>query len=142
VNQVGSRPLWLGHADDGRNFIQLFDKGIEALIQLAPDEPPLIPPRELLYFRIPLVDGGENPSDRLLLAVRLIADMIRNKVPTLICCSAGLSRTPSLAAAGLALAENISLDESLFLVAKHHPCDVSPTLWRHITELCRTKDLS
>src|SRR5688572_25242166 len=47
MNQILDLPLWLGHAGDGRDYRRLLDAGIQAIVQLAAEEPALSPPREL-----------------------------------------------------------------------------------------------
>ena len=49
--------LWIGHAGDGRDARAICGCGIEAVLQLATEEPLLQLPREILLFRIPIVDG-------------------------------------------------------------------------------------
>ena len=120
--------LWLGHAGDGRDFKQILDLGIEAVVQLAVEEPPLQPPRELIYFRFPLVDGSGNPAKPLFLAIQNVAFLIKYSVPTLLCCSAGLSRSPAIAAAAIAKAKQrpTDLESCLSELSQQYACDVLP----------------
>src|SRR4051812_36720706 len=69
MNQILPYPLWTGHAGDGRDYRRVLDHGIRAVVQLAAEEPPLQPPRELIYLRFPLNDGADNADDLLVLAV-------------------------------------------------------------------------
>jgi protein-tyrosine phosphatase len=101
-------------------------------VQVAAEELPLSPPRDLMYYRFPLLDGSGNPPGVLRLAVETIAGLIRLRVPTLVCCGMGLSRSPAIAAAGLALALREPADEVLRRLADRHPVDVSPALWAEI----------
>src|SRR5947209_360850 len=103
MHQIRPHPLWVGHAGSGLDFQPVFDAGIEALIQLAAEEPPSLPPREVVCCRIPLVDGGGNREALLRLAVWTVAGLLRLRVPTLVYCGAGLSRAPAVAAAALSL---------------------------------------
>lgn len=57
MRQILPHTLWLGHAADAQDFKRMFDLDINALVQLAVEEAPLQPPRELIYCRFPLVDG-------------------------------------------------------------------------------------
>jgi hypothetical protein len=132
MDQILPYPLWVGHAGDGRDFRMLFDVGIRALVQVAIEEAPLQPPRELMYCRFPLIDGIDNQPEVLSLALATAAELIKNHVPTLVCCSAGMSRAPLVAAAGLNLAHGEPLEACLQEVAQHHRCDVSPGLWSEV----------
>jgi protein-tyrosine phosphatase len=135
MDQILSHSLWLGHAREGRDFRQLFDAGIQALVELALEEPPAPPPRELIYCRFPLQDGVGNSPRMLFLAIRTVAALLRRRVPTLVCCATGMSRAPAVAAAALALLKKQSPEEWLQRVLEHHPGDVSPGLWQEITRV-------
>jgi hypothetical protein len=76
MNQIKHYPLWVGHAADGRAFRQILDQGIRAVVQLALEEPPAQPPRELLYCRFPLVDGSGNDPEVLGLAINTVAALL------------------------------------------------------------------
>jgi hypothetical protein len=128
VRQIAERSLWLGHAGDLRNPGSLLAAGIEAVIELADSEPAAELPRELVRLRFPLSDGGDNPRWLLRLAAESVAALLRAGVPTLICCACGLSRSVCVAAAGIAIAETRSVDETLPKVVGSGPADVSPGL--------------
>ena len=97
MRQILPHRLWLGHAGDGRDFQRVLDTGIQAMVQLAAEEPVLVSPRDLVYCRFPLVDGPGNDMKLLQLAISTIANLLEKKVPTLVFCGAGLSRSqPSL----------------------------------------------
>src|SRR5262249_31069936 len=131
MHQILPHSLWVGHADDARDFRKVFDQGIKALVQVAMEEPAEQPPRELIYCRFPLIDGAGNEVDVLQLAVTTVSALLQRHVPTLIACGAGLSRSPAIAAAALALAHQETPEESLQKVAAHSRCDVSG-LWKEV----------
>ncbi len=132
IDQVSPHPLWVGHAGDGNDARRLLDLGIEAVVQVAAEEPPLSPPRDLIYLRFPLVDGSGNPPATLRMALGAVEGLIRLRVPTLVCCGMGLSRSPALAASALAIVRRESPDEVLRMLADRRPVDVSPGFWREI----------
>src|SRR5437867_10939638 len=101
MKQIMPYFLWLGHAGEGRNYRDLFDAGIKALVELAAEEAPSQPPRELIYCRFPLLDGAGNDSDLLMLAIANVSSLLGKRMPTLVCCSSGLSRSPAITAAAL-----------------------------------------
>lgn len=90
-----------------------------------------------MYHRFPLLDGSGNPPEVLRLAVETVAALIRLKVPTLVCCGMGLSRSPAIAAAGMALALDQPADEMMRRLADCHPVDVSPALWAEVRRISR-----
>src|ERR1022692_609021 len=132
MRQIHPHRLWLGHAGDGRDFRRVLDTGIQAMVQLAAEEPVLVSPRDLIYCRFPLVDGPGNDMKILQLAIATIANLLEKKVPTLVFCGAGLSRSPAIVAAAMAQVFRQSPDECLKQVAEHFPADVAPAFWEEI----------
>src|SRR5690242_17107834 len=121
MNQIQPYALWVGHAGEGHEFRPMFDAGIKALVQLAAEELPSQPPRELIFCRFPLIDGSGNRLELLSLAISTVAHLIQRHVPTLVSCGGGMSRAPAVAAAALALAHREAPEECLQRVTRHHP---------------------
>jgi hypothetical protein len=138
MKQVDGLPLWLGHAGDGRDFRQIVATGIRAVVQLALEEPSLAPPRELLYLRFPLLDGEGNEPALLKFAIRTVASLLQARLPTLVCCGSGMSRSPAVAAAALALVGDGDVSARLQEIEQFGPMDVSPGLWREIQSICES----
>jgi protein-tyrosine phosphatase len=134
MRQLKPHPLWIGHAGDGRDVRAILDAGIDAIVDLALGEPPVQVTRELVYCRFPLVDGPGNSPWLLKSAIDTVVRLLKARVPTLVMCSAGLSRSPSIAAA--ALARHLERDpaECLRFVTHQAPSDVSPELWKSVVE--------
>lgn len=139
MNRIEPESLWIGHGGEETDLTPIYDRGIEALVVLAEEEPPFRTARDLITVRIPLIDGAGNPPARLDLAVGIVTALLQTRVPTLVCCSAGMSRAPAVAAAALARLRSGPLAGWLERVAAHHPSDVSPGLWADIvaTEAAR-----
>jgi protein-tyrosine phosphatase len=135
MTHIQPHPLWRGHAGDGRDYPAIHRAGIRALVQLAAEEPPDCPPRDIVYCRFPLVDGSGNRFDVLCLAVDSVTHLLRSKTPTLVYCSAGLSRSPAIAAVALAFHTRCGMDECLRDVALHRRVDISPGLWSYLHEM-------
>ena len=89
--------LWLGNAGDLRDPTVLDRQGIRAVVQVALEERPPQLPRELLCCHFPIVDGENEPSV-VAVALEAAAALVRTATPTLICCGAGMSRSPAIAA--------------------------------------------
>ena len=129
MRQVADRKLWLGNAGDLREPRAIFEQDIQAVIELADNEPFATLPRELIRCRFPLSDGGPNASWLLRMACESVAALLRSEVRTLICCSNGMSRSVCVAAGSISLAEGVLLREALTRVAASGPADVSPELF-------------
>jgi protein-tyrosine phosphatase len=135
MRQIVPYYLWIGHANDGRDHRRQCALGIRALVQVAAEEPALQPPREFLYCRFPLLDSPGNDTKMLDLAICTLASLIERRVPTLVCCGAGMSRGPAVAAVALAQVYHDPADACLKRIAEHHPADVAPGLWEEVTSL-------
>ena len=129
MRQIPPFALWLGHVGDIRDWREVFNVGIQAIVDLAGNEPPASPPRELIYCRFPLVDGAGNSHRLLESAITTIEYFLRTDVPVLVFCGAGMSRSPALTAAALARTTKQKLEETLAIVQRTGPTDVSPGLW-------------
>ena len=128
MRQIPGRSLWLGHAGDLRDTRAILAAGIAAVVELADSEQFAVLPRELVRCRFPLSDGGDNPPWLLRLAIESVAALLRAGVPTLVCCSAGMSRSVCVATGAVALAEGRPLNEVVAEVVGTGPADVSPRL--------------
>lgn len=135
MNQIVPYPLWLGHADSSRDFRAMLDQGIEALVQVAMEVPAPQPPREIVCCHFPLLDGTGNRSELIYLAFSTLATLIKMRLPTLVTCDGGVSRSPAIAAAALAMVLREPPEDCLSRIVQHHPSDVSPGLWSEITRL-------
>ncbi len=132
MRAVPPHSLWLGNSRDARDPQRLADAGIAAVVDLADNEPMAILPRDLIYCRFPICDGGDNARWLLQLAIETVAQLLRANIPTLVACSAGMSRSPSIAAAALALVTRQSPSEALIQCIGTAAADVSPLLWRDV----------
>ncbi len=101
-------------------------------MDLADNEPMAVLPRDLIHCRFPIFDGGDNERWLLRLAIETVAQLLRANIPTLVACSAGMSRSPSIAAAALALVTRQSPSEALIQCVGTAAADVSPLLWRDV----------
>jgi protein-tyrosine phosphatase len=132
MREVDPLKLWLGNARDARSPRALHDVGVETVVDLAIEEPVAQLTRDLIYCRIPIHDGAENAPRSLAIAIEITASLIRREIPTLVACSAGMSRSPSIIAAALSLVRQRAPDEMLKEIIDGNPNDVSPALWADV----------
>ena len=112
MREVAGRALWLGNAGDLRDAPAVLNAGIEAVVEVADSEPLADLPRYLIQCCFPLSDGGDNQAWLLRLAAEAVAALLWARVPVLVCCSVGMSRSVCVASAGVALAEDRPLTEA------------------------------
>jgi hypothetical protein len=133
MRRIESLDLWVGGRGDVRDVAWVIRAGVRALVDLALDEPPLITSREVVSCRFPLMDGSGNRRGELRAAVETVAALVRARVPTLVVCSAGMSRSPAVCAGAIALVTERPAAECLRSVTAGAPADVAPGLW---ADLC------
>jgi protein-tyrosine phosphatase len=134
MREILPEQLWISNAIDARDISAVLQHGVQAVIDLAIEEKPAAFPRDILYCRIPLNDGDGNRSEFLRVAVETATQLIATKCPTLICCGAGMSRSPAVAAMAIARLRGDPPENVLTEITANRPHDVSPILWG---ELCR-----
>ena len=131
--------LWLGNAGDGRDPARLLEAGIVAVINLAVEEPSPILPRTMTYCHFPIMDGAQECEGVLATAIQTLVSLLRNQVPVLVHCGAGMSRSPAVVAAALAIVKGGSPEERLRQIVSGHPHDVSPQLWQAVRIVIETQ---
>ncbi len=135
MRQLRPYSLWLGHVGDTWDLKSVLAEGISALVDLAAMEKPPTITRDLIYCRFPMVDGIGNPPWLLRLAVETVANLLRSEISTLVFCSAGMSRTPTIAAAALSVLSGQQVVDCLKLVTGSACADVSPGLLGEVQAL-------
>jgi hypothetical protein len=138
MRKVEGYPLWLGHVGDVVDPRAIIDNGILAVVDLALNESPQVLLRDRSWCRFPLIDGPGNPPWLIRAAVETVALLLRMNTPTLVYCSAGMSRSPCIAGAAIALVRNCTLDEGLKIAVRSGPADVSPGLWSELRDVFLT----
>lgn len=129
MRQVGNYPLWVGTARDARDIKGVLDAGIQAVVDLAAEEPPVAPTRDLVYVRYPLVDGNGNEPKLLRATLGGVVALIRQRIPTLIACGMGMSRAPAVAAVALGTVYRVPPADVLTTLGH---ADVHPVLLRDL----------
>lgn len=138
MRQILPHSVWIGHAGDGHDAKAVLDAGIQAVVQLAAEEPPLAPPRDLIFCRFPLVDGSDNAPKLLSLSILTVVNLLEKHVPTLVCCGGGMSRAPAVVAAALSEIYQEKPDDCLKQIAEHQPHDVTPGFWDQVKSFLAT----
>ena len=132
MHNIHSNLLWIGHAFDLREPRALFDAGITAVIDVAYEEPPAQVPRKLIYCRFPLNDGGGNDRRLLLQTLQTATNFLKSGTRTIIACSAGMSRSPSVAAFALAHDLSESPDDVIARIAEIKALELKNELWNDL----------
>jgi protein-tyrosine phosphatase len=126
MRQLEPYSLWLGSVVNAWELPALHRVGIQAIVDLASNEAPIKLTRDLTYCRFPIVDGNGNDLARLRLAVDTLEALLRAAVPTFLFCSAGMSRSPAVAAAAIARITKLPLLDCLTQITTGHAHDVAP----------------
>lgn len=139
MRKINDYQLWIGHSGDLTDPGLFEREGIKALIHVALEEKLPQLSRELLYCHFPIVDGAGNSQQLIAVALDTTVALLRASVPTLVCCSAGMSRSPCIAAGALAIINSCEPSQSLSLVLRDQPHDISPALWEAITKIVNAR---
>lgn len=129
MRQIPDTCLWIGHRGDANDIPSLHKQEIQAVVDLADNEPCLILPREFIYLRFPLMDGKGNPAWLVQMICSTVKELVQHNISVLVCCSAGMSRSPFVAAHVLASSHGISLGEALEQIRKTGPLDIQNGLF-------------
>jgi len=132
VHEFLSKRLWIGHRLDLRDPTPLFDLGIAAVVDVALEERPEQLPRELIYCRYPLNDGGGNDPAVVSGAIRCVTGLLEDGVKTMIACSAGASRSPTIAAFAMAAHSGQSPEDVIEQAAANKRFEISAAFWRDV----------
>ena len=132
VRQVPGLELWIGHAGDVRDQSARIAAGIEAAVGLAIEDFAFPITRDMITCRVPLIDGLGNPRRFLVMAIDTVVNLLRSGTPTLVYCGAGMSRSPCIAAAAIAALRGGDPGETLDLVTRSGPADLSAGLWEDV----------
>jgi hypothetical protein len=135
MQQITPFSLWIGTVGDLRDIHRLHDLGIRAVVQLAYEETSVVLPRDFITCRFPLLDGADNDADLLRLAIVSLTQLLEQKFATLVCCQAGLSRSPAIASAALARFTGEPFVECAGKVAAIRHCSIHPALLAQLQTL-------
>ncbi|KLU02732.1 hypothetical protein RISK_005028 [Rhodopirellula islandica] len=130
--------LLIGDAINARDLRQLYDRNISAVVDLAANESPAQLGRDIIYCRFPLHDDGSNSPQLIRTAITALYSLLTDGFPTLVACSAGMSRSPVIASAALSLICDCSLDDSLSEIVRDSPHDISPALLSSVASIHTT----
>ena len=126
--------LWIGNAIEIRDPKLLFDLEIEAVVDVAYEEPPAQIPRGMIYCRFPLIDGDGNEPRVLSKTLITTSGLLQLGFQTVIACSAGMSRSPTVASHALGLHLGKVPQEILERIANQHALEVNPRLWSEMSK--------
>jgi protein-tyrosine phosphatase len=132
MRQIEELSIWIGTARDARDIKNVLSLGIKTIVDLALEEIPVQPTRDLVYLRFPLMDGTGNPTWLIQAVLHMVDLCIRSRVPTLIACGAGMSRSPSIAAIAAAPFLGVEPADVLLALKNQGPIDVSSSLWQEL----------
>ena len=132
--EVIPKRLWQSGGSPMRDIKLIRQLGIAALVDVAYEEPIPKLSHEIIYCRVPILDGEGNHPARLRLLLNTTSSLIQDEVPTLVACSLGISRSRCVVAAALALAQGQRPDQVLDEIFDDDARSANPALW---DDLCR-----
>jgi protein-tyrosine phosphatase len=138
---VFGEQLLVGDAISARNLKLIYEYEIAAVVDLAANELPATLGRDIVYCRFPLHDDESNSDELLLAAIETVRSLLLGGFRTLVACSAGMSRSPIIAAAAISKFTGKPFQECLLEMIENIPHDVSPSLLASVVHVCERFDI-
>lgn len=123
--------LFVGSIEAAGDEALLSDRGVETVVSLTHERPDGGVPPGVEAVAVPMRDGPRNERAAFERAVAAVRSRIDAGKTVLVHCSAGASRSPSVAATALALAEGVDLETAFDRTLDRRPAaDPHPALVR------------
>lgn len=135
MREIHNGLLWTGNARDIREPRELFNAEIAAVVDLAYEEASAQLPRQFVYCRFPITDGAGNNPDLLRIALQTTVELLRSRTKTIVACSAGLSRSPTVATCALAVYLNQPPEAVLTAINQTAGLELNGALWNEVSAL-------
>ena len=127
--------LYIGDAISARDVKQIYDHQFSAVLDLAANEPPAVLGRDIIYCRFPMSDDNSNDDALISSAIVCLHSLLERQFRTLVACSAGMSRSPLIAAAAISLLTRDDFTDCLARLVADAPHDISPTLLSSVNQV-------
>ena len=131
------KDLYVADAIAARDLRQIYDHQIKAVVDLAANEPPAVLGRDIVYCRFPLADDASNDDALVETAILCLRSLLERDLRSLVACSAGMSRSPLIAAAANSLMSGNSLRSCLTALIEGAPHDVSQAMFSSVERIVR-----
>jgi protein-tyrosine phosphatase len=113
--------LFIGSIENVEKTQPLREHGITTTISLTHADYSEKVPVGMDMLRHPMVDGPQADFDTFARAVRDAVTALRDGDRVLVCCSAGASRSPAVAATALAVVSDLDLNDAFQQVSSRRP---------------------
>ena len=108
--------LFVGTVDDVIDTSSLEAHGVMTIVSLT-HETPSLAGEDFTVCSIPLIDGPQNSREQFRNAVEETTTALKANGSVLVHCSAGASRSPTVAATALALSQDMELQDAFQQIA-------------------------
>jgi protein-tyrosine phosphatase len=123
-----SKNLFVGDLQDAGSPGQHHRHGIESVVRLTHEDPEDGYPKHVEVYRYPLLDGPQHDPDTFQEAVFKTVELLESGSRVLVHCSAGASRSPTVAAAALTHHQETGFGEALEKVRETSSIKPHPAL--------------
>ena len=115
MDSVGDE-LFVGTVEDATDTSSLESHGVRTIVSLT-HETSSLAGEDFTVRSIPLIDGPQNSREQFTNAVEETMTALKANGSVLVHCSAGASRSPTVAATALALSRDMELQDALQQIA-------------------------
>lgn len=123
--------LYVGDIRDASNTKQYYRYEIDAAVKLSHKAPDGGYLDHVEVHDHSMIDGPQNDQGSMTEAVRATADLLSKGETVFVHCSAGASRSPSVAAAALAVLKGVDVQEAGEQVRDARQIQVHPDVWEN-----------
>lgn len=113
--------LFVGTAEDASDEATVQDHYITVVVSLTHNDPAGDVPADLTHEAVPMMDGPQNSRDAFERAVNTVLSHLAAGDKTLVHCSAGASRSPTVAATALAFHSGDDLNAAFKQIRDRRP---------------------
>lgn len=128
--------VYIGDKQDAEDSEMLSDNDIRTVVSLIEDN---VADRNHMnrrcYRSFALLDNDANPQEQVDAAIYNVAGEIEAQQNFLVHCHAGMSRSPAILTAALALVEDKTFDEALeYMRNEYHATSIQPELEKQVRQ--------
>jgi protein-tyrosine phosphatase len=113
--------VYLGDIHDAANHERLDALNIGSILKLTHSDPEQPYPENIELRTVSMIDGPQNDEATMRTAVEELLELRANHEPVFVHCTAGASRSVSVAAAAISVHREIPLAEAFELVEERRP---------------------
>jgi len=120
--------LYIGDFQDASRPEKLRERGVDSVLKLTYQDPKEGYPDSVEIHEFIMTDGPQNDYDRFVEATEKLLELFENGNTVFAHCNAGMSRSPTVSAAAIALYEDVEFRSALETIRESRDINPHPIL--------------